>query len=1022
MRALGRYRLHRLLGEGGAGRVYDATLAGPGGVERPVAVKVLAGDGAVLRREARLGGLLRHAHLVDVYEVGEVDGQWFCAMERCAGSILTRVPLPPRAVVDVGLQVCEALHYAHEALGLVHLDLKPDNLLYTEAGAVKVADLGIARASGFDGDGRVRGTPGYMPPEQARGGAVDPRADVYALGATLLHLATGARGQASASTWLDTSFGDPDDTQEYVLDAGIGPAWLRPILTRALANEPAERFLDMQDMARALAALEVDGASLVEHLGVRRELPAWSAAIPGEPDDFIGRGEIEDQLLAWLDEGGLITLRGPAGVGKTRLSARLARRWAESRGADGLFLDLTQVRDEDGLAGALGRALDVPLADRHVAEQLGAALAARGELVVVLDNVEQIPGVGGMLAPLLEAAPEARLLATSRQKVDHPNERIHDLAPLSPDAAVALLVARARLRGVELTPSPALEELAVKLDGLPLALELAAGRLGVLSVEDVLERLGKGVLRAAGEDRHATLNAALTWSWELLSEAHRRALAELSVFAGPFALSAAEAVLDLSADDVLATIEALVDRSMLHVADYGRFRLLVSVRDFAAARLAERGDDVVRAAEWRHARFYAERWPVERLRALEMNAAEDRTDLLRSADNMIAALERSIAAGQGETALRCLRAALTVLENQAAHARMVNFAQRVSEMADLSLSSRAMALLVLGLACNRNADLAGSLAALDPGLRCAREAGDGHLEGMIQAQRGTCLLEGGRIAEAEACFREAVRLQRLAGERRWEGVSHADLAVALGQAGRPDEARAAYERALVLTRSAGDLATEGGVLGNLGNLALESGAFDLARAYFEAAIDIHQRLRRWRSHAHAVGSLGLVYAMEGRYEEALPRMQKALEVQTQLGYRRYQGIALGNLGILHEKLGDHEAAVAALREAASLAHGADNPRFESYWLAWVARLEPLADEAPALSTRAIDLARSVGDPATWVEVLAMGAGMWLERGHRARAQALLARAEADLPARHIGAREEVQRVHDMLTASRDRSG
>ena len=197
MARLGRYTLGPVLGEGGMGVVYDAVLHGPGDFTRAVALKVLHTGSEELRREARLGGLLRHRHLVDVFEVGEQDGRWYCAMERCSGSLEDRIPLSPRATVEVGLAVCEALSYAHRDLGLVHLDLKPANLLHTADCTVKVADLGIARAQGFEHDGRIRGTPGYMAPEQARGGAVSAKTDVYALAVTLMELAGSASGTAS---------------------------------------------------------------------------------------------------------------------------------------------------------------------------------------------------------------------------------------------------------------------------------------------------------------------------------------------------------------------------------------------------------------------------------------------------------------------------------------------------------------------------------------------------------------------------------------------------------------------------------------------------------------------------------------------------------------------------------------------------------------------------------------------------------------------------------------------------------
>ena len=152
MNQIGRYTLKELLGQGGAGEVYRGVLSGPGGFRRDVAVKMLIENVLSLEREARLGGLLRHQHLVDVYEIGESSGRWFCAMELCKGGALTQhLPLPPRAVIEVGLQICDALQYAHEELGLVHRDLKPSNLLLSDglAGFVKlpssatVADVGM---------------------------------------------------------------------------------------------------------------------------------------------------------------------------------------------------------------------------------------------------------------------------------------------------------------------------------------------------------------------------------------------------------------------------------------------------------------------------------------------------------------------------------------------------------------------------------------------------------------------------------------------------------------------------------------------------------------------------------------------------------------------------------------------------------------------------------------------------------------------------------------------------------------
>lgn len=199
---LDRYELVRPIGAGGMGEVWEALLHGPQGFVKPVALKILKGSGALdgdrlLVEEARTGALLHHPNVVGVYGVGRAAGHVFVVMELVrgvsAGQLARRDPLPAEALVDLALQVCAGLHHIHtfrfpgRGAGLVHRDVKPANLLVDATGLVKVADLGIAAASGASGRGA--GTPGFMAPEQFDG-TVDPRTDVFALGATLYALAT----------------------------------------------------------------------------------------------------------------------------------------------------------------------------------------------------------------------------------------------------------------------------------------------------------------------------------------------------------------------------------------------------------------------------------------------------------------------------------------------------------------------------------------------------------------------------------------------------------------------------------------------------------------------------------------------------------------------------------------------------------------------------------------------------------------------------------------------------------------
>ena len=564
MERMGRYSLGRLLGAGGAGEVYRATLHGPGGLEKAVALKMLYSGSEALRREARIGGLLRHRHLVDVYEISEEDGKWFCAMEWCqGGSLWSHAPLSSRAVVEVGLQICEALHYAHDALNLVHLDIKPENLLLSE-GIVKVADLGIAVAEGFSGDGQIRGTPGYMAPEQWAGRPVDARTDVYAVGMTLVALAVGypvgmgeegTLGGVSAPTQTWTLV--DGEGEAPVEEASLIPTWLLPVVERCIAPDPEARWPDMEALAEALGGLAVEGLSLRESVEWELDPTPTGPQCIGAADSFHGRVAECAEVEAALASPGVLVLKGPAGIGKSRLAIVMAERWGQSSGRDVWFCNLTEVVGLDGLLAAIGSVLDVPPTRGDSAARvakIGETIAERGALLLILDNFEQIADLAPIVVGWQLQATEARIVITSRRVLPVSGIRQFDLAPLDGVSCADLLVSRAAERGVVMVKDSDLHELAQRLDGIPLALELAAGRLGVLSVRDILERLEISMLRCSEAGRHGTLAGALDWSWDLLSVRDRLALSQLSVFAGGFTAEAAEGGLELPGASVLEAL------------------------------------------------------------------------------------------------------------------------------------------------------------------------------------------------------------------------------------------------------------------------------------------------------------------------------------------------------------------------------------------------------------------------------------------------------------------------------------
>ncbi|MEV6483411.1 BTAD domain-containing putative transcriptional regulator [Streptomyces sp. NPDC051576] len=330
------------------------------------------------------------------------------------------------------------------------------------------------------------------------------------------------------------------------------------------------------------------------------EAPVARHGVPHEPNPLLGRDEDIDAVERLLRVSRAVTVVGPGGLGKTRLAHAVSRR-AEQRLV--YFVPLAGVTaDQDvatEVASALGAGEGRPGAlSGHdpVSGILG--VLGTGPALLVLDNCEQVVrGAADLVQALVSSAGDLRVLATSRSPLGLSSEAVYALPELGLDVSVELFTQRARAArsSVEL-PSDAVAELCRHLDGLPLAVELAAARVRVLSVPDIARRLGDrfALLRGAARDapeRHRTLHAVVEWSWNLLAEDARAALRTLSVFPGGFSGEASEQVLG---DDALFLLEQLADQSLLTVADTPagvRFRMLETVREFSAARRTAAGGD-----------------------------------------------------------------------------------------------------------------------------------------------------------------------------------------------------------------------------------------------------------------------------------------------------------------------------------------------------------------------------------------------------------------------------------------------
>ncbi|MER6208921.1 BTAD domain-containing putative transcriptional regulator [Streptomyces sp. NPDC001642] len=340
------------------------------------------------------------------------------------------------------------------------------------------------------------------------------------------------------------------------------------------------------------------GLKAVQQELLRGEAPLARHGVPHEPNPLLGRDDDIGAVEGLLRVSRAVTVVGPGGLGKTRLAHAVSRR-AEQRLV--YFVPLAGVTEDADVAAEVASvlgagAMNGPASGDPVSGILG--VLGSGPALLVLDNCEQVVrGAADLVQALVSSSKDLRVLATSRSPLGLTSEAVYALPELGLAVSVELFTQRARAArsGVEL-PSDAVAELCRHLDGLPLAVELAAARVRVLSVPDIARRLGDrfALLRGGARDvpeRHRTLHAVVEWSWNLLDEDARAALRTLSVFPGGFSGEAAEQVLG---EDALLLLEQLADQSLVTVADTAagvRFRMLETVREFSAARRTEAGEN-----------------------------------------------------------------------------------------------------------------------------------------------------------------------------------------------------------------------------------------------------------------------------------------------------------------------------------------------------------------------------------------------------------------------------------------------
>lgn len=949
-------------------------------------------DAAMTRRliqEGRLQARLDPTMVLPVTDVLEVSGVAALLMPLVRGCsldhVLARHQPTERETMALFTAVLESVASAHEA-GVVHRDLKPGNILLQEQRGrlwLRVADFGIALALAEPRRtqaGVFLGTPAFAAPEQLLGEAsIDHRADLWSLGVLLFEMLTGdlpfpapnysailsaAQGRrfsrlAVPPRWLDLIEGllepsvnariqsavevreelDLLRQQVPAADLVVGSP-LAEVVRQASPPQDAQtpvcdrRTFGLSDSIDPMLGSDVSdaGASSFE-LDVRMQ----SHNLPPLRDRFIGREAALERLTERLQQGRLVTLLGIGGLGKTRLAIELGWRQREEWPGGVWFCDLTEARDLDGIVAAVGRALDIPLGDADPVDQLGRVVRNRGRSLWIFDNFEQVAEhASASLGRWLDSAPEARFLVTSRVVLQLPGERLHPLEALDVDQGVAVFCERARALRPSYAPSEAeradLSRLVQLLDGLPLAIELAAARARVLSPAQLLSRMERRfqVLRSTVHraGRHATLRSTLDWSWDLLDSMEQAALAQLSVFEGVFTLEAAEAVIDFGdapdAPWTIDVVQSLVDKSLVRALGGTGMSLFVSVRDYARHRLSDRAE--TRSTLARHGAFYSAFGTAEALASLSRHGGnQGQRALLAALDNIVLACKVAVTNSDRTLALACLAAARFGLRKQGPYTVLVHLAEEVYGLFDPESVDAVRALVVQGEGIGLMGQTRRAQQVLQQARELARSLGDHQTEARATELLATMVFRLGQHEAAAEFYHEALQLYACSPEPSDTTELQCHLATVLSQLGRIDEALAATEVVLARAEEVGDL--HGQFLANAtrGHLLLVVDRLEEADRTLRTALAHARSTGAGRDLAVVLIALGWAYRRREQLDRAIRSTTHAMQQAQSLGDAGLEGRCSNALGLMLLDCGRIAEAQDALGRAVALFEASDNP-------------------------------------------------------------------------------------------------
>ncbi len=886
-------------------------------------------------QEARAASALNHPNIITIYELGQADPHRFIAMELVEGISLRQMlnagAISMRKTIEIGAQIALGLSKAHEA-GITHRDLKPENIMISRDGLVKILDFGLAKSVEIGGEtldpgrtsasltapGMVLGTVGYMSPEQALGKECDFRSDQFSFGLVLYEMITG-KSPFQRSHPVETLVAILRDTAGPV--AALNPEAPAPlcwVVERCLEKDPEKRYASTKDLLRELTAIR-DGFSdkPVDHIEVRpTSLPVPRTVIIGREKEVAAAME-----LLLRPEVRLVTITGPGGIGKTRLAVEVVGGIAPHFAGGVYFVPLSALSDPDLIPSVIVQALGIREAGGLLPLDIlrkNLQDPSRPPVLFLLDNFEHLIQAAPKVAELLAMSPKLKIMVTSRAPLHVYGEHEFPAPPLalpnsglmlaeeilSESPAVALFVQRAIAAKPDFQfnreNATAVIEICTRLDGLPLAIELAAARVKVLSPSALLSRLASRFQLLTGgardlPERQQTLRAAMDWSYDLLHPEEQKLFRRVSVFVGGCNLEGVEAVCNVKGDlglDLLDGMASMVDKSLVQQLEQPdgefRFRMLETIREYALEKLRASGEDLLTKRS--HAAYFLVLAEEEATEG-DSGSGEWLHQFEIERDNFRAGLEWLIETRDADWGLRLGTALFRYWESREHLAEGRDLLGKLLKLEGASqpTKARVRALFAAGILAREQRDYASADALILQSKNLARQLGDKSAVAVAVNALAVLTRDQNNLVEAHALFEESLELWRELGDLKAVARALSNLANVVKLEGDFDLARSLYGECLAIFRGLRDRAGVAWSLNYQGDVARDQGDTNGARALYEHALAIFTELDdRW-SIAGTLTDLGFLAREQRDYSTANSFYRESIKIFEELDHKR--GIA-----------------------------------------------------------------------------------------------------------------------------------